>query len=47
MGARQLREIFECIGMTRETFEYRAFTRLNQLKYLIDSKQIDDDFFWK
>jgi nucleoside-diphosphate-sugar epimerase len=46
-GARQLREIFERIGMTRETFEYRAFTRLNQLKYLIDSKQIDDDFFWK
>jgi nucleoside-diphosphate-sugar epimerase len=47
MGARQLREIFEDIGMTRETFEFRAFTRLNQLKYLIDTQQIDGDFFWK
>jgi nucleoside-diphosphate-sugar epimerase len=47
LGATQLRDTFERIGMTRETFEFRAFTRLNQLKYLIDTRQIDDDFFWK
>jgi len=46
-GARQLRDVFERIGMTRETFEFRAFTRLNQLKYLIDTRQIDADCFWK
>jgi hypothetical protein len=39
--------MFERIGMTREMFEFRAFTRLNQLKYLIDTRQIDADFFWK
>jgi nucleoside-diphosphate-sugar epimerase len=46
-GATQLRELFERIGMTRETFEFRAFTRLNQLKYLIETQQIDTDFFWR
>jgi nucleoside-diphosphate-sugar epimerase len=47
LGATQLIEVFERIGMTRQTFEARPFTRLNQLKYLIDTKQIDDGFFWK
>jgi len=47
MGATQLREVFKRIGMTQEGFEFRAFTRLNQLKYLIDTEQIDPDFFWK
>jgi nucleoside-diphosphate-sugar epimerase len=46
-GATQLHDIFEHIGMTREMFEFRAFTRLNQLKYLIETQQIDADFFWK
>jgi nucleoside-diphosphate-sugar epimerase len=47
IGATQLREVFERIGITRERFDFRVFTRLNQLKYLIDSQQIDADFFWK
>lgn len=46
-GATELREVFERIGMTREAFQYRAFTRLNQLKYLIDTQQIDGNFYWK
>ena len=46
-GAKQLRDIFERVGMTRETFEFRAFTRLNQLKYLIETQQIDADLFWE
>jgi nucleoside-diphosphate-sugar epimerase len=46
-GARQLRDMFERIGMTQETFQFRAFTRLNQLKYLIETQQIDANFFWK
>jgi nucleoside-diphosphate-sugar epimerase len=46
-GAEQLRTMFERIGMTQETFEFRAFTRLNQLKYLIETQQIDANFFWK
>lgn len=46
-GAAQLRELFERIDMPKEIFEFRAFTRLKQLQYLIKTRQIDDDFFWR
>jgi len=46
-GAAQLREIFERIEMPRDIFEFRAFTRLKQLQFLIRTSQIDDDFFWR
>jgi nucleoside-diphosphate-sugar epimerase len=47
LGARQLRQVFSCIKMTRETFLFRGFTRLEQLKHLIATEQIDTDFFWR
>jgi nucleoside-diphosphate-sugar epimerase len=47
LGARQLREIFERIGMTKELFFFRGFTRLEQLKHLITTQQIDADFYWR
>lgn len=47
LGAKQLRELFERIKMPQETFEFRAFTRLKQLKYLIETSQIDEEFYWK
>jgi hypothetical protein len=31
----------------RRPFEYRAFTRLKQLQYLIRTGQLDQGFFWK
>lgn len=46
-GASQLRELFERIDMPKEIFEFRAFTRLKQLQFLIRTKQIDDEFFWR
>lgn len=46
-GAKQFFELFQLIDMTRDEFEYRAFTRLKQLQYLIRTGQIDQDFFWK
>jgi nucleoside-diphosphate-sugar epimerase len=46
-GARQLREIFERIQMPAETYQFRAFTRLKQIKYLQSTGQIDDEFFWQ
>ena len=46
-GARQFRELFQQIGFTREDFEFRPYTRLKQLQYLIRNGQIDSDFFWK
>lgn len=46
-GARQLRDIFEQIAMSKEVFNYRAFTRLQQLKYLLATRQIDQDFYFR
>ena len=46
LGARQLRAIFERVGMTEEMFFFRGFTRLEQLKHLIATRQIDADFCW-
>jgi nucleoside-diphosphate-sugar epimerase len=45
-GAEQLLELFRRIDMTGEVFQFRAFTRLKQLEYLIRTGQIDSDFFW-
>jgi nucleoside-diphosphate-sugar epimerase len=44
-GARQLHDIFESIGMTRDVFGFRAYTRLLQLKHLQATRQIDKDFY--
>jgi nucleoside-diphosphate-sugar epimerase len=46
-GARQLRTVFERIQMTPDTHQFRAFTRLKQLQFLLSTKQIDDEFFWR
>jgi nucleoside-diphosphate-sugar epimerase len=46
-GARQLRQVFERIAMDQGTFEFRAYTRLQQLRFLIGTHQIDNDFFWR
>jgi nucleoside-diphosphate-sugar epimerase len=46
-GAAELRDTFERIGMTTETFTFRAFTRLAQLQHLLATDQIDDRFFFK
>jgi nucleoside-diphosphate-sugar epimerase len=46
-GAEELRAVFEKIGMTKEMFEYRAYTRLKQLRHLIGTGQLDEQFFWR
>jgi len=46
-GAVELREVFERIGMSRDVFEFRAFTRLKQLEHLLATRQIDQQFFWR
>lgn len=45
-GARQLHQLFKRIEMQPETFQFRAFTRLKQLKYLQATGQIDGSFYW-
>ncbi len=46
IGAEQLYEVFKRIDMPPEIFNFRAFTRLKQIEYLIRTRQIDDKFFW-
>jgi nucleoside-diphosphate-sugar epimerase len=45
-GAQQLKALFEEIAMDEKTFNFRAFTRLDQLMHLRETGQIDEDFFW-
>jgi nucleoside-diphosphate-sugar epimerase len=45
-GAEQLLALFGRVDMNEEVFQYRTFTRLRQLEYLIRTGQIDDNFFW-
>jgi nucleoside-diphosphate-sugar epimerase len=46
-GAAELHQVFERIAMGKEIFAYRAFTRLQQLKYLLATRQIDQDFYFR
>lgn len=46
-GAEELRQLFERIEFSRETYQFRAFTRLKQLQYLQRTHQIDADLFWR
>ena len=46
-GAAQLHDVFTQIGMSKDVFNHRAFTRLQQLKYLLATRQIDEDFYFR
>lgn len=45
-GGRELVNFFKKINFTEEMFRGRKTLRLAQLKYLIDSKKIDKNFYW-
>jgi nucleoside-diphosphate-sugar epimerase len=45
-GARQLKAVFDRIGLTREMFEAQPFTRLKELKHLRDTEQLDPTLHW-
>jgi nucleoside-diphosphate-sugar epimerase len=46
-GAHELHAIFERIGMSRDIFESRAYTRLKQIQHLRDTSQLNEHFFWQ
>lgn len=46
-GARELAELFKRIDFGTTEYQFRAFTRLKQLKFLQRTGQIDDDLFWR
>ena len=45
-GAKELKEVFEQIKMSKDDFAFRAFTRLKEIQYLQETNQIDNKFFW-
>lgn len=45
-GARQLHEIFSRIDMGPDVFDARPFTRLQQLKHLLRTQQVEEQLFW-
>ncbi len=45
-GIKELYDLFEEINLDFDTFQYRNFTRVKQLKYLIENKLIDDNLHW-
>ena len=46
-GAEELHALFERIEFSQGVHEFRAFTRLKQLKHLQRTGQVDEDLFWK
>jgi len=46
-GAEELAALFQRIEFGAAEYQFRAFTRLKQLKYLQRTDQIDDDLFWR
>jgi nucleoside-diphosphate-sugar epimerase len=46
-GAQQLLDLFKNIGMSAKTFHHRNYTRLEQLKHLLETCQLDDSLFWR
>jgi nucleoside-diphosphate-sugar epimerase len=45
-GAEELHALFRRIEFGMAEYEYRAFTRLKQLKYLQRTGQVNDDLYW-
>ncbi len=45
-GAKELREVFKNVKMTKETFEFRGFTRLKEIEHLRLTGQINKEFYW-
>ncbi|HEX4023309.1 MAG TPA: SDR family oxidoreductase [Steroidobacteraceae bacterium] len=46
-GIEELLALFRRIEFSREQYQFRAFTRLKQLKYLIRTRQLDEDLYWR
>jgi nucleoside-diphosphate-sugar epimerase len=46
-GAQQMRSLFEHIAMSDRDFNAAPFTRLRQLQHLLQTGQIDADFYWR
>jgi nucleoside-diphosphate-sugar epimerase len=45
-GAAQLRSVFEKVQLSPQSFQDKAFTRLKQLRYLLQTERLTPDLFW-
>jgi len=45
-GASELFDLFKRIDMSPDMFNFRPYTRVKQLQYLLKTGQIDDEFYW-
>jgi len=45
-GARQLLEVFRAVDMSTDLFESRGHTRIKQMQYLLETRQIDSHYYW-
>jgi nucleoside-diphosphate-sugar epimerase len=45
-GAEELYQIFKKINMDSELFKAKPYTRLKQLKHLLQTKQVTDELYW-
>ena len=46
-GAEQLKKIFEQVAMNSELFAFEPFTRIKELKRLMETNQIDEKYYWR
>jgi nucleoside-diphosphate-sugar epimerase len=46
-GAKEFKKLFEEIHLSQEDFEFPAFTRLKQLKLLLQTEKIDQSLYWR
>jgi nucleoside-diphosphate-sugar epimerase len=45
-GVAELLGVFTRVGLDEATYRWRGYTRLNQIRHLIDTGQITDELFW-
>ena len=45
-GVAQLLEVFARIALDEPMYRWRGYTRLHQIRHLLDTAQIDDELFW-
>jgi nucleoside-diphosphate-sugar epimerase len=46
-GAKEFKKLFEEIDLTLEDFEFSAYTRIKQLKLLLQTGSIDNNLYWR
>jgi nucleoside-diphosphate-sugar epimerase len=45
-GVAELLDVFARTGFDEAAYRWRGYTRLAQIRHLLETSQIDDDFFW-